>query len=94
MVEVRFDSEGSRAVAYDTEKNLEAGEATVSKSENIWIIDHTEVDDAYGGQGLAAKLVDKVVEEARAKGIKLTATCPYALSRFEKKREELKDVLV
>lgn len=77
---IMFEDENNRAVAKDDE--IEIGESTFSRSEGIWIIDHTEVADEYGGQGIAKQLVEKIVENAREKNVKLMATCPYALKLF------------
>lgn len=91
MVEIKFEN-GKRAYATDQDKVI--GESSFSGSDKIWIIDHTEVDPDYSGQGIARKLVDRVVEEARAQDKKLTATCPYALKVFSESPEEYKDVLI
>ena len=53
----------NRAAAYDDEKFI--GESTYAKSDKVWIIDHTFVEKSYGGQGIAGRLVAKLVEEAR-----------------------------
>lgn len=84
-MEIKFEENRNRAAAYVTEKEI--GECTYSKSANIWIIDHTFVDQEYTGQGIGKKLVDKVVENARSRKIKLMATCPFALKLFETSNE-------
>lgn len=85
MINIIHEPENQRAAAYDGEKNI--GEATYSKSDKIWIIDHTFVDKSYGGQGIAAKLVDEVVRQARANNVKINPLCPYAKRLFEKTKE-------
>ncbi|MDQ0508435.1 Acetyltransferase (GNAT) family [Aedoeadaptatus ivorii] len=80
-MDIRFDESAHRAYALDGDKEI--GESTYSPSEKYWIIDHTEVDKAYGGQGIAKKLVDAVVDAARERGTKIMATCPYALKLFQ-----------
>ncbi len=90
MVKVVFDKENNRAVALDGEREI--GESTFSASARLWIIDHTQVDEAYGGQGIARRLVDTIVDEARREGIKLTATCPYAAKVF--KEEKYQDIIL
>lgn len=50
-------------------------------------IDHTEVSDKLGGQGIGRKLVDAGVQFARAKGYQIVPQCPYALSVFQKTPE-------
>lgn len=45
---------------------------------------HTEVFDAYEGQGLASILVSQALDDARSKGAKVKATCPYVKGYIEK----------
>ncbi|MDY3118404.1 MAG: GNAT family N-acetyltransferase [Peptoniphilus sp.] len=80
-MEIRFEEEKQRSAAYVEGKEI--GESTYSNAADLWIIDHTYVEKAYNGQGIARKLVDTIVENARSKGIQLMATCPYALKLFE-----------
>lgn len=61
---------------------------------DLVIIDHTEVDPAYGGQGLGTKLLTALVQWARATGTKLMATCPFASAQFAKNPETYRDVLL
>ena len=53
----------------------------------LWDLEHTIVDPAYGGQGLAGMLVQELVSKARERGTKIIPTCSYALKAFEKKAE-------
>lgn len=50
------------------------------------------VDPIYRGQGVAGKMMQELVTFARNNKVKVTATCPYAVSWFEK-NEEQRDVL-
>lgn len=56
------------------------------------IIDHTEVAETFGGQGVGKALVMAAVDFARAKNIKIMPLCPYAKSVFQKDKT-LEDVL-
>lgn len=70
-----------------------AGEMTYTwAGENRFIIDHTEVDEKFGGKGLAKELVMAGVEFAREKNVKIIPLCPYAKARFERD-ESIRDVL-
>ncbi|MEJ2885028.1 GNAT family N-acetyltransferase [Actinomycetospora aeridis] len=56
------------------------------------VLVHTEVDDAYGGRGLAGQLVRAVFEAARAEGVAVVPRCPYAQQWLGKHPEYLGDV--
>lgn len=85
MVEIKFERQNNRAAAYDNGVNM--GESTFSPSETMWIIDHTLVEDGYGGQGIAGKLVAEIVKHAREEGVKILPLCPFAKAEFDKKEE-------
>ena len=56
------------------------------------IIDHTEVPDAFRGQGVGVRLVSRAVEDARAAGKTVIPLCPFAAAQF-KRHPEWADVL-
>ena len=61
---------------------------TFSKAgEHMIIIDHTEVPDAFRGQGVGARLVARAVEDARAAGKKIIPLCPFANAQFRRHKE-------
>ena len=41
------------------------GECVYETSDNVWNIIHTEVDNTYQGQGIARKLVECIIENAK-----------------------------
>jgi len=45
--------------------------------ENRIIAEHTAVPDAFRGRGIGHLLVERMVEDARAEGLKITARCPF-----------------
>ena len=57
-----------------------------------WAITHTVVDEKFNGQGIAKKLVLKIVDEARKSGVKLIPICSYA-KRLIEGNEEFKDCI-
>ncbi|WP_300345006.1 GNAT family N-acetyltransferase [Fusobacterium sp.] len=85
MIDIKFEFENKRAAAYDNKKLI--GESTISPSEKFWIIDHTEVDENYGGKGIAKKLIEIIVNEAKKRDLKILPLCPYAKKEFEKNKE-------
>lgn len=76
-----------------TENDQTAGQMTYSwAGSDKFIIDHTEVEPQFNGQGVGRKLVMAAVEFAREKGLKIIPLCPYAKSVFDK-TPEIADVL-
>ena len=68
-------------------------EMTFSKlGENAIIIDHTLVPDAFRGQGVGLKLVERGIADARASGKKIIPLCPFAAAEF-RRHPEWADVL-
>ncbi|MCR4267063.1 GNAT family N-acetyltransferase [Nitratireductor sp. ZSWI3] len=57
------------------------------------IIDHTDVPDAFRGQGVGVALVSRAVEDARKSGVKIRPLCPFAAAQF-RRHPEWHDVLV
>lgn len=56
------------------------------------IIDHTEVPDAFRGQGVGARMVARAVEDARSAGTTIIPLCPFAAAQF-RRHPEWADVL-
>ncbi|MFD8913603.1 MULTISPECIES: GNAT family N-acetyltransferase [unclassified Streptomyces] len=52
---------------------------------------HTEVDDAYAGQGLASRLVQEALTDVRAAGKRIVPVCPY-VAKFLERHEEFADI--
>ncbi|WP_336732336.1 GNAT family N-acetyltransferase [Chryseobacterium sp. VD8] len=61
--------------------------------EERFIIDHTEVEEAYNGKGVGKKMLLAAVDFARKNGKTIIPLCPFAKATFQK-HEELQDVLV
>lgn len=76
MLKIEFDEKNNRVIAYDENKIIGICEYLVNNNE--WNIIHTEVNKDYQGQGIARKLVNKVIEEANKKQKNITAECSYA----------------
>jgi len=52
---------------------------------------HTEVDNSFTGQGLAAQLVQQALTDARSSGKRIVPVCPY-VARHLKKHAEFADI--
>lgn len=85
-----FESKGTYFMQFEGNR---IAEMTYSKagSDRI-IIDHTEVNESYKGNGLGAMMVREAVKDAREKKISIIPLCPFARSIFNKNKE-LSDVL-
>ena len=53
---------------------------------------HTEVGDAFAGQGLAAQLVQQALADVRAAGRRIVPVCPY-VAKHLKKHDEFADLI-
>ncbi|MFI7703911.1 GNAT family N-acetyltransferase [Nonomuraea sp. NPDC049480] len=53
---------------------------------------HTEVGDAFAGQGLAAQLVQQALADVRAAGRRIVPVCPY-VAKHLKKHDEFADII-
>ncbi|HWK41924.1 MAG TPA: GNAT family N-acetyltransferase [Croceibacterium sp.] len=51
------------------------------------IADHTFVPDEMRGQGIAQKLVDALIEDARAQGFTIVPQCSYVAAQFRRHPE-------
>lgn len=71
----------------------QAGLMTFSiAGEDKIIIDHTEVQKQFKGQGIGGKLMEFAVNDARANNYKIIPLCPFAKAEMNKHSEYL-DVL-
>lgn len=92
-VAIEHEDTGSKGRYFVKGPNGAIAEMTFTKvGERQLIIDHTEVPDAFRGQGVGLKLVTRAVEEARAAGKTIIPLCPFAASQF-RRHPEWSDVL-
>ncbi|MEU3856384.1 GNAT family N-acetyltransferase [Streptomyces sp. NPDC028722] len=52
---------------------------------------HTEVDDAFAGQGLASRLVQEALTDVRKSGKRIVPVCPY-VAAFLERHDEFADI--
>lgn len=81
MIKIIFNKEKNRTVAMDGD--IEIGECDFIEFEEYWNIVHTEVNSLYQGQGIARKLVESVIENAKNYGKRLESDCSYAKKIIE-----------
>lgn len=63
-------------------------EMTFSRAgDKFLIIDHTGVPEALGGMGVGKALVEYMVMDVRARGLKIIPLCPFTRATLEKHKE-------
>jgi len=88
MSEIELAETGSKGRYSFTGPDGDVAEMTFSKVGSTQIIiDHTEVPDAFRGQGIGLKLVERAVADARAAGKTIIPLCPFAAAQFRKHPE-------
>ncbi|GAA4770185.1 GNAT family N-acetyltransferase [Actinomycetospora chibensis] len=95
--DVRVDEDPDRGAFVLRVDGVEAGHVSVRRrrgheTPGAIVLIHTEVDEAYGGRGLAGRLVQAVFDAARAEGVAVVPRCPYARRWLRTHREYLADV--
>jgi len=73
--------------------DVKAGEMAYTwAGDSMLIIDHTDVEDQFRGQGIGRQLLDALVAFAREREIKVIPLCPFSKSVFDKD-QSIHDVL-
>ncbi len=57
-----------------------------------WILVHTEVDPSVEGQGIGSRLVTGVLDDIRARDIRVTVKCPF-VAAFLERHPDYRDLL-
>jgi uncharacterized protein len=81
-VTVRDNVEKSRFEAVD-EAGAVAGFATYRKQGDSVTFRHTEVDDAYEGQGIGSSLARAALDAARREELTVVPQCPFIKSYID-----------
>ncbi len=76
QLKIVFDEANNQSLAFVDEQNV--GECQYEIKNGSWYIMHTGVRPEFGGRGIARMLVDKVVEEANKRNVKVVPICSYA----------------
>ncbi|WP_323035864.1 GNAT family N-acetyltransferase [Pararhodobacter sp.] len=83
---------GATKGRYVMERDGVAAELTYSiTSPTLIIADHTGVPDAFRGTGAGLALVKRLVEDARAEGVKIMPLCPF-VNAMRRRHPEWADV--
>lgn len=65
----------------------------VHAGEGRIVADHTFVPVPYRQQGIAEAMVERLVTDARARGLKITPTCWFVAEEIERRSPDWDDVL-
>lgn len=90
-MDVKLNLDQCESQAFDGDEKVGYCQYQV-KEDKLWDIQHTVVNKAYGGKGLAGKLLDAVVDYAKENEIKLIPTCSYAKRKFDENPDKYGDV--
>jgi uncharacterized protein len=77
-------TDGKYTIAVDGET---VGLTAVADRENQRVFYHTEIDERFGGRGLANILVGEALAATRADGKRVVAVCPMVAAFIEKHPE-------
>ena len=93
MIEIKHNKEKNKGyfAALDDDKTAGSIYYTLA-GETRMILDHTDVNDDYRGQGIGKKILLYIVDYVREYKIKIIPLCPFAKSVFDK-TESIRDVL-
>lgn len=92
MARIEQEDNGKKGRFTIYEKDNIAGHMTYTwAGKDKFIIDHTEVNSNFVGNGYGKQLVEKAVELARTKNLKILPLCTFA-SRVFAKDSSLNDV--
>lgn len=92
-MEIQQEEHGRNGAFFIDEDGEWVAEMTYIRSgPDTIIIDHTEVDEKLGGQGIGKKLVEAAVDFARNNSLKIKPLCPYTRKVIDS-TPEYQDVL-
>ncbi|MBS7669728.1 GNAT family N-acetyltransferase [Croceicoccus gelatinilyticus] len=82
----RNDGEGRGAYHATVDGQQTQAELTYRKDDGgkVLVADHTFVPNDLRGKGIAGKLVDALVADAREEGFKIRPVCSYVVAAFRR----------
>ncbi|MDZ7908208.1 MAG: GNAT family N-acetyltransferase [Gemmobacter sp.] len=90
-VQITRETTGSKGRYVIRQDGAEAELTYSITSPTLIIADHTGVPDAFRGTGAGLALVTRLVEDARAEGVKIMPLCPFVNAQ-RKRHPEWADV--
>jgi predicted GNAT family acetyltransferase len=77
------DNAEQRRYEASTESGVVAGFAEYRDRDGVRVFTHTEVDDAFEGQGIGSTLVRAALDDVRERGLEARVKCPFIRSWIE-----------
>jgi predicted GNAT family acetyltransferase len=83
---VRDNPEAGRYEA-SVDAGVVAGFAEYRDAAGVRVFTHTEVDDAFEGQGVGSALVRGALDDVRERGMRIRVRCPFVKAYLERHDE-------
>lgn len=64
-----------------------AGASYYWDREGVRVVTHTEVGDEWEGQGVGSRLIAGMLDDIRARGLRVMPLCPFAAAYIERHPE-------
>ena len=80
----RHDTAGGGEYRAHVPGSTAIGRLTWVTHGDVRVADHTLVPPAIGGRGIAGKLVEALVADARAQGFRIVPECSYIAAAFKR----------
>jgi predicted GNAT family acetyltransferase len=77
-----MDARRGRYVAKIAGSNAEAELTFFRDDPDVFVADHTGTPVALRGRGIATKLVERMVADARQEGFRIRPACPFVVALF------------
>ena len=86
-----IDKDGRKAFAIEDNGQIVA-EMEVTIASSTITVHHTNVDDKLKGQGVAQRLLARMVSYARENRMKVIPLCPYVNAQFKRHPDQYSDI--
>ena len=90
-VQLKIDDHGKGAFVVER-NNERVAEMVIRIAEGRLTVYHTEVREAFRGQGIADQLLATMVEYARKHDLKVIPLCQYVLAKFKHAPKKYEDI--
>jgi uncharacterized protein len=90
-ITLKFENKERGAFVIE-EGNDRVAEMVFGRKDTNLIVYHTEVAEKLKGQGVAPRLLDRMVEYARKENLQVVPLCQYVLAQFKRHPEQYSDI--